>query len=149
MCVSRTLLLARVELACGGSGGESERLQCWNHVIAAAAERSLGFERANTTAGKRERSEPPPRTLVEKEKAKKIERERGRERKRRKGSNMRPDKDGRLTEDTTLHREKQRAGGTGMQTELSKKVGRGEMELRRRMEQESDKSRKWKRNGAG
>lgn len=49
-------------------------------MIAVAAERSLGFERANTTAEKRERSEPPPRTSVEKEKDKKIERERKKKR---------------------------------------------------------------------
>lgn len=49
-------------------------------MIAVAAERSLGFERANTTAEKRERSQPPPRTSVEKEKDKKIERERKKKR---------------------------------------------------------------------
>lgn len=51
------------------------------------------------------------------------------ERERKKGSNLCLNKDGRSTEDITLHREKQRAEETGMRTELGKKVGRGEIQL--------------------
>lgn len=94
----------------GGGGEESERLQCWSHVIAVAAERSLeeswlGANTAEKGEKERERSEPPLNIDREREKE-----ERKKSRETEKGQvQIRLEEDRRAAEDGASPRDGRRS----------------------------------------